>query len=136
MNTNGVTTVFDGVSKVLQTVCHSLQIPVMIILIFLMAGALFIIGWLISEYFTEHRHMKLKLPELMDEIRSDRKPIEDTIKESGLLKTQKEAVTELTRHPEFTNVMRESLADNLIDDSVYYNSYSKPCLQSVGIMLR
>ena len=115
MNNNGVTTVFDGVSKVLQTVCQSLQIPVMIILILLMAGALFIIGWLVSEYFTEHRHMKLKLPELMDEIRSDQRPINEVILGSGLLKTQKEAVTELTKHPEFTTVMRESLADNLIE---------------------
>ena len=115
MNGNSITTVFDGVSKVLQTVCQSLQVPVMIILILLMAGALFIIGWLISEYFTEHRHMKLKLPELMDEIRADKRPIEDIIKDSGLLKTQKEAVTELTKHPEFTEVMRESLADNLIE---------------------
>jgi biopolymer transport protein ExbB/TolQ len=80
-----------------------------------MAGALFIIGWLISEFFTEHRHMKLKLPELMDEIRSDRKPIEEVIQGSGLLKTQKETVIELTKHPEFTTVMRESLADNLIE---------------------
>jgi biopolymer transport protein ExbB/TolQ len=116
MNNSGVTTVFDGVSKVLQTVCQSLQIPVMIILILLMAGALFIIGWLVSEYFTEHRHMKLKLPELMDEIRSDRQPIETTIQNSGLLKTQKETVIELTKHPEFTTVMRESLADNLIEE--------------------
>ena len=115
MNTGSVTTVFDGVSKVLQTVCQSLQVPVMIILILLMAAALFIIGWLISEFFTEHRHMKIVLPELMDEIRGDRQPIEETIKSSGLLKTQKEAITELTKHPEFTNVMRESLADSLIE---------------------
>ena len=115
MNNNGVTTVFDGVSKVLQTVCQSLQIPVMIVLILLMAAALFIIGWILSEYFTEHRHMKLKLPELMDEIRSDQRPINEIILGSGLLKTQKEAVTELTKHPEFTTVMRESLADNLIE---------------------
>lgn len=116
MNNSNVTTVFDGVSKVLQTVCQSLQIPVMIILILMIAGTLVVIGWVIAEYFTEHRHMKIKLPELMDEIRSDRRPIDETILGSGLLKTQKEAVTELTKHPEFTEVMRESLADNLIEE--------------------
>lgn len=116
MNNNSITPVFDVVSKVLNTVCQSLQIPVMIILIFLMAAALVVVGWVIAEFFTEHRHMQLKLPELMDEIRSDIRPIDEVIEESGLLKTQKTAIIEITKHPEFTEVMRESLADNLIEE--------------------
>lgn len=116
MNNSGVTTVFDVVSKVLSTVCESLQIPVMILLILLMCSAIAIIGWIIAEFFTERKHMKLKLPELLDEIRSDIRPVEDTISGSGLLKTQKAALIEVTKHPEFTEVMRESLADSLIEE--------------------
>ena len=113
---NGVTTVFDVVSKVLSTVCQSLQIPVMIILILMMACAVAIIGWIIAEFFTERRHMKVKLPALLDEIRSDTKPVDEVIENSGLLKTQKAAVLEVTKHPEFTEVMRESLADSMIEE--------------------
>ncbi|MGI6766387.1 MAG: MotA/TolQ/ExbB proton channel family protein [Lentihominibacter sp.] len=113
---NSTTPVFDVVSKILNTVSQSLEIPVIILLILLIAAALLMIGWVISEYFTEHRHMKLKLPELMDEIRSDIKPVGEVIEESGLLKTQKTALIEITKHPEFTEVMRESLADNLIEE--------------------
>lgn len=116
MNNNSIQSVFDVVSKVLSTVCQAMEVPVMIILVLLIAVALFIVGWILSEFFTEKRHMKLKLPELMDEIRSDVKPIEETISDSGMLRTQKEAVLELMKHPEFTEVMRESLADNLIDE--------------------
>lgn len=116
MNTNSIQSVFDVVSKVLSTVCQAMEVPVMIILVLLIAAALFIVGWILSEFFTERRHMKLKLPELMDEIRSDIKPFDEVISGSGLLKTQKEAVLELTKHPEFTQVMRESLADSLIEE--------------------
>ncbi len=103
------------ISKVLHSMTSVLQIPVVIILILFIAAILVAIGWIISEYLNEHKHMKVQLPKLLDEIRAEEKPVEDIIESSGLLKTQKEALLEVTKHPEFNDLMLESLASNLLE---------------------
>ncbi len=103
------------ISKVLHSMTSVLQIPVVIILILFIAAILVAIGWIISEHLNEHKHMKVQLPKLLDEIRAGEEPLEDIIEFSGLLKTQKEALVEVTKHPEFNDTMLESLAANLLE---------------------
>ncbi len=101
--------------KVLHSMTSVLQIPVVIILILFIAAILVAIGWIISEYMNEHKHMQVQLPKLLDEIRAGEQPIEEIIETSGLLKTQKEALIEITKHSDFNDLMLESLAANLLE---------------------
>ena len=52
--------------KVLHSMTSVLQIPVVIILILFIAAILVAIGWIISEYMNEHKHMQVQLPKLLD----------------------------------------------------------------------
>ena len=104
-----------------------LQIPVVIILILFIVAILVATGWIISEYMNEHKHMQVQLPKLLDEIRAGEQPIEEIIGTSGLLKTQKEALVEITKHSDFNNLMLESLAANLLErEQERYDAKLKP----------
>ena len=113
--------------KVLHSMTSVLQIPVVIILILFIAAILVAIGWIISEYMNEHKHMQVQLPKLLDEIRAGEQPIEEIIETSGLLKTQKEALIEITKHSDFNDLMMESLAANLLErEQERYDAKLKP----------
>lgn len=113
--------------KVLHSMTSVLQIPVVIILILFIAAILVAIGWIISEYMKEHKHMQVQLPKLLDEIRAGEQPIEEIIETSGLLKTQKEALIEITKHSDFNDLMLESLAANLLErEQERYDAKLKP----------
>ena len=113
--------------KVLHSMTSVLQIPVVIIMILFIAAILVAIGWIISEYMNEHKHMQVQLPKLLDEIRAGEQPIEEIIETSGLLKTQKEALTEITKHSNFNDLMLESLAANLLErEQERYDAKLKP----------
>ena len=113
--------------KVLHSMTSVLQIPVVIILILFIAAILVAIGWIISEYMNEHKHMQVQLPKLLDEIRAGEQPIEEIIETSGLLKTLKEALVEITKHSDFNNLMLESLAANLLErEQERYDAKLKP----------
>ena len=113
--------------KVLHSMTSVLQIPVVIILILFIAAILVAIGWIISEYMNEHKHMQVQLPKLLDEIRAGEQPIEEIIETSGLLKTQKEALIEITKHSDFNDLMLESLAANLLErEQERYDTKLKP----------
>jgi biopolymer transport protein ExbB/TolQ len=115
---NNLTTATDTAFKlndVLRAVASKLEAPVVAVLILLIVGAVALFGWIIAEIVTEHRHLKVKLPQLLDDIRSQSAPLQDIISGSGLLRRQKQALLELTRHPDFNAVMREALAVRLIE---------------------
>ena len=113
--------------KVLHSMTSVLQIPVVIILILFIAAILVAKGWIISEYMNEHKHMQVQLPKLLDEIRAGEQPIEEIIETSGLLKTQKEALIEITKHSDFNDLMLESLAANLLErEQERYDAKLKP----------
>ena len=101
--------------EVLRTVAEAMRIPVIIILILFIAFAVFCIGWIIAEYFRERRHMNYSLPCLMDDLKAGSDDLVGTINASGLLIRQKEALIELTRHPDFSEEMLTGLADSLIE---------------------
>ena len=84
------------------------------------------VGTLLAEYFTEHIRLKVKLPQLFDELNSGEIPTAECIRNSGLLKRQKQALIELTRHPELTAIMREALAVRLItEEQAHYDQIVK-----------
>ena len=107
---------FNIFSDVLRTVSETSKIPVVIILVVLLALTVILIGWVIVEGFTERKRLRVKLPELLDELREGRpEDVVRCIRKSGLLISMKEALVEVTRHPSFTPVMLESLADSQLD---------------------
>ncbi|MCD7947571.1 MAG: MotA/TolQ/ExbB proton channel family protein [Oscillospiraceae bacterium] len=104
-----------AVSDILRAVSERLETPVVVILIILILAAVVLLGWLIAEWITERRHLKVELPKLLDEMQAGDNPLQDVITQSGLLGRQKEALLELTRHPKFDATMREALAIRLIE---------------------
>ncbi len=102
------------IGDVLRSVAEGMRYPVIIILIIFLVCAVILIGWIIAEYFTERRHMKVCLPVLLENLRQSGE-VKQTIEESGLLRRQKDALTELASHPDFTPELREALAIRLID---------------------
>ena len=105
----------EGVSNTLRTMSTGLKLPVTLLLVLLAALTLFLLGTLIVEIFMEHRHLKVHMPQLVDQIRAAGKGnVAEIIRGSDLLLRQKEALIELTKHPDLTPLMRESLAIRLI----------------------
>ena len=101
--------------KILRSIASAMELPVVIGLILFIAFTLFSIGWWAVEYFRERRHMRITLPALLDELRAAENGVAEIIEKSGLLRRQKDALLELTRHPEFDAAMRESLGANLLE---------------------
>ena len=100
------------IHDVLRAVSSALEVPVVIVL-FLLAAAV-LTGWGIAEFFTERRHLKVALPQLLEDLRTadDRAAV---IEASGLLRRQKDALLELLNHPDFNGEMRETLAVRLLE---------------------
>ena len=97
MTGNTAQQTFD-LGDILRAVAGAMHYPVIILLILLLLAAVALLGWLLAEYFTERRHMKLVLPELLEKLQHTG-DLRDCIAGSGLLSRQKAALTELTAHP-------------------------------------
>lgn len=106
----------QNLTDALRAIASALQTPVIIILLLLIAVTVVMAGTLIAECFTERRHMRAKLPELLGKLEKREKPLEDIISESGLLKRQKRALAAICAQKELTPLKRESLAGELISD--------------------
>ena len=109
-------TVFN-ISDILRAVARTMETPVVVVLILLMAAAVFMLGWLIAEALGERRKLTRTLPALIEKLREspgDRE-MAAAIESAGLLRRQKAALLELLAHPEFTPVMREALAAQLLE---------------------
>ncbi len=100
---------------ILRAIASAMEVPVVIGLILFIAFTLFSIGWWAVEYFRERRHMQVSLPALLDQLRAAEGGVAETIEKSGLLRRQKDALLELTKHPNFDAAMRESLGANLLE---------------------
>ena len=100
---------------ILRAIASAMEVPVVIGLILFIAFTLFSIGWWAVEYFRERRHMQVSLPALLNQLRAAEGGVAETIEKSGLLRRQKDALLELTKHPEFDAAMRESLGANLLE---------------------
>jgi hypothetical protein len=49
----------------------------------LIIGTAILLGWLIAEFITERRRMKVALPELLDELREGSRPVGEIIREAA-----------------------------------------------------
>ena len=105
----------QNLSDALRAVASALQTPVVVILFALIAVTIIMLGTLIAELFTERRHMKVKLPELLNALEKKRKPLAEIIDNSGLLERQKEALLTVCAQKELTPLKRESLAGELVE---------------------
>ncbi len=103
------------ISDTLRTIINALNYPVIIILLALIVVVIVLLGSLIAEIFTERRHLKVKLPQLVDELNNSESGTRETIEESGLLNCQKEILIELTEHPDITPSMREAMALRMLE---------------------
>ena len=102
------------IHDILRAVSGALEVPVVVLLVLFLLAAVALVGWLIAEYCTERRHLKVALPALMEQLRTadDREAV---IEQSDLLRRQKDALLELLRHPDFTDATREALAVELLE---------------------
>jgi biopolymer transport protein ExbB/TolQ len=100
------------VNDIMGVICNSLLIPVVVILLILAVYTVFYLGSVIFEFFTEHRHFKVFLPKLIDDLQAARNADEVyvVIRDSGLLLRQKKSLIELTNHQNVDPLMLESLA--------------------------
>lgn len=106
-----------ALNSVMRSICEKLEQPVIVILILLLLCTLILLGSLIAEIVTERRHLRIFMPELVDEIQAEKIPPAVLIRRSGLLKRQKVCLIELTDHPDVSDAMRESIAIRLIDEA-------------------
>ena len=129
----------DVVSGTLRAMSSGLKIPVMVLLVLLAALTVFILGTLIVEIVTEHRHLNVQMPALIDQIRAAGEgKAAGIISGRGLLLRQKDALIELTKHPDLTPMMRESLAIRLIaQEKDHYDGRTKrtDLIAKIGPML-
>ena len=80
-------------SDVLHVVAQSLLAPDIILLLVLIGYALFCIGSVIAELFSERRHFKVAMPQFLAELMAaNQDDIPDVIRRSGLLNRQKIAL--------------------------------------------
>ena len=106
----------DFLSKAMRTIAAAMKYPVIVLLLLLIAASVFMIGWLVVEMLTEHRHLKVKMPAMVDALNdsANTDEIRSAVKKCSLLRRQKDALLELTDHPDITPLMRESLAVRLV----------------------
>ena len=103
-------------NQAMRIVASFMQTPVIVILMLILAFTVFLVGWVAVEFFTERRHLKQKLPALVDALNATktREETKECVSKSKLLKRQRAALLELLAHPDITPLMRESLAVRLI----------------------
>lgn len=127
-------------SKAMRTIAAAMEKPVIVLLLFMVAVTVFMIGWLIAEFFTERRHLRAKLPALVDQLNTtdNKVQIDRCIESSELLYRQKVALKELVMHPDITPLMRESLAVRLLqEEQSFYDRRLKisDVIAKIGPML-
>lgn len=106
----------DSLRGVLRALSSALMVPDLIILILLIAVTLVMAGMLVTEIFTEQRHLKANLPELLNALQKKNQPLEDILHGSGLLKRQKMILLTVCDQKELTPLKRESLAGELLSE--------------------
>lgn len=87
------TVISTAVSDILHAIAQFLLVPDMVLLIAFIGYALFCIGSIIAEFFTERRHFKVAMPKFLAALMAaEEEGIPKVIEESGLLKRQKKAL--------------------------------------------
>ena len=105
----------DVSRSVLRSIISACQTPVIILLLLAAVLVIILLGSLLGEWISEHRHFKVFLPRFMDDLKAcdTTDQAQNVVKDSGLLLRQKRSLLELMRHPSFTPEQRSSLAASL-----------------------
>ena len=102
-----------SLSEILHTIAQALMIPCLIILLVLMAGAVWQIGDIVVEYIAERRKHKCNVPQLLRDVHAaGADGLAELIENSGLLRRQKKALLELAESrglPKDTLTLSESM---------------------------
>lgn len=113
----GVTVAQSYLSDILHVVSQSLLIPTILLLLAFIAYALFCIGSIVVEYFTERRNFKVKMPKFLAALMSAQQDeIPTVIKESGLLKRQKAALMTVYDYRELPGDALVALIRRLVNE--------------------
>ena len=105
----------DLIKEMLRAIASSMQVPTILVLLILLAISVVALGSLLAEWFTEHRRMKAKIPQLIDLVHEvGINELDDTIMASGLLRRQKASLLGLTSRMGLPEHTREALARQLI----------------------
>ena len=123
--------------SVMHTATSALQVPVVVLLMILAVVMIVMVGMLVAEFFTERRYFKLSIPDLVDDLRHSSDP-EAVIRESGMLRRQKNALFELLNHPDATPSAREAMAVNIVaqEQAIFDNRVKvSDFISKVGPML-
>ncbi|HAM15651.1 MAG TPA: MotA/TolQ/ExbB proton channel family protein [Eggerthellaceae bacterium] len=99
--------------NMMHTIASALQGPVIALLMALAVLVVVLLGMLVAEFFTERRYFRLSIPDLVDDLQHCSDP-EQVVRESGMLRRQKNALYELLNHPDATSSERESMAVNIV----------------------
>lgn len=105
------------VTDALHAVSQALTYPVIILLLALIAFAVFVVGTLIAETVSERRHFKLSMPAFLQALEAV--PLgktDDMVEESALLRRQKHALLTLLENRNLPEEPRFALAKRLVTD--------------------
>ena len=105
-----------SLSEILHTIAQALMIPCLIILIILMAGAVWQIGDIVVEYIAERRKHKCDVPQLLRDVHTaGADGLAELIENSGLLRRQKKALLELAESRVATEEARNARTTSITD---------------------
>ncbi len=113
-------------NRIIHTISAAMERPVIVLLICLIGITAILAGFLLAEYFTEHRHLHVALPALLDRLKAAQEgeeadiEMEKVIRKAGLFPRQRDKLLELIHHPDYTDFMRESLAVRLLQEEQEY----------------
>ena len=104
-----------SLSEILHTIAQALMIPCLIILLILMAGAVWQIGDIVVEYIAERRKHKCNVPQLLRDVHAvGADGLAELIENSGLLRRQKKALLELAESRGLPKDTLTALAERLL----------------------
>lgn len=117
----------EAVQDILRVISATMQTPTIVILIILIAVAVVMLGSIVAEYFTDHRRLSAKIPELIDEFQGkNTAEMKELVAGAGLLKRQKAALQQLISRIDYSDNTREALARQLLADEEFrYNKITK-----------
>lgn len=110
----------EAVQDILRVISATMQTPTIVILIILIAVAVVMLGSIVAEYLTDHRRLKAKIPQLIDEFQGkNTAEMKELVAGAGLLKRQKTALLQLINRADYTDNTREALARQLLADEEF-----------------
>ena len=109
-------------NDLLRGVVSILQTPVVVVLLILIVVAVAMAGSFTMEYFTEHKKLKEKIPDLLNKLtEADLSDIADIVMDSEILRRQKAAVIRILEAEDMDPDSRDAFASQLLyDEGVHY----------------